>query len=181
MKLPAVPDVFPEPGQIPELEDPPLLDEVVLEVVSNVRQELVEPSEIIAIATNLQCPNITPAMPAYWLSRLISTLLWNAVQAVADSGKPGQVTIRTRFEAHKVVVEVEDTGIGIPPHLENLLFKHPFPTSDKGLGKGLLLVSYVIETYGGKVWLVSNRPEEGACFAFHIPVATKPDASKEEK
>lgn len=181
MRLPAVPDVFPEPGEIPELEDPPLLGAVVTAVIDKVRQELVEPSEIIDIAPDLQCSEIPVAMPAYWLSRLTSTLLWNAVQSIAESNKPGRVTVRTRFEADKVVVEVDDTGNGIPFELENLLFKQPFPISDKGLGKGLLLVSYVIEAYGGKVWLADNRPGEGACFAFYIPVAAKPNASKEEK
>jgi signal transduction histidine kinase len=68
-------------------------------------------------------------------------------------------------------VQVEDTGKGIQPDIEPLLFRQPILDRDGRAGRGLLLVDFLAQQHGGEAQLVWSRPGEGACFAFNIPLA----------
>ena len=75
-----------------------------------------------------------------------------------------------------MILEVEDTGPGIPPENEAKLFQPFFTTKPVGMGTGLgLSVSYgIIDSLGGRIGH-RNAAAGGAIFYFELP-ATAPEA-----
>ena len=81
-----------------------------------------------------------------------------AVQNGADAvGKNGSVTLRARLdrkrlaehETEVVILEVADTGKGIPPEVQKRLFDPFFTTKDTGTGLGLSIAARIVEKHGG--------------------------------
>jgi C4-dicarboxylate-specific signal transduction histidine kinase len=108
------------------------------------------------------------------LQQVVLNFVVNAEQALVMSGRqPGQITLRTRDDGERVILEVEDTGPGIPPELEARLFQPFFTTKPVGQGTGLgLSVSYgIIDSLGGRIGYRS-APAGGAIFYFDLPAAT---------
>jgi signal transduction histidine kinase len=106
-----------------------------------------------------------PAIPvdASKLRQVIVNLLNNAIK-FTETG--GVITIHTRIQDANVVVEVVDSGIGIPARDLTRIFDL-FARSDiavnrqyEGLGLGLHLVKRLVELHGGRVW-VESTPGQG--------------------
>ena len=109
------------------------------------------------------------------LQQVLLNFVVNAEQAIIMSGrKPGRITVRTRDEQDRVILEVEDTGPGIPPEDEPKLFQPFFTTKPVGQGTGLgLSVSYgIIDSLGGHIGYRS-APAGGALFFFDLPAASE--------
>lgn len=113
-------------------------------------------------------PEVDVRLDPTRLSRVFYNLLNNAVEAMPDGGK-----IFLRFVVRKddLLVEVEDTGPGIPAAIASSLFE-PFTTHGKshGTGLGLTICKKIIEDHGGKIW-TSGQPGKGAAFSFTLPLA----------
>jgi signal transduction histidine kinase len=92
-------------------------------------------------------------------------LIVNALEAMPDGGKIG---IGVRKTEHSVLIEVEDTGPGIPAKIRSSLFK-PFATmgKDHGLGLGLAVSRQTVRDHGGDIWL---EPASGARFVLRLPL-----------
>ena len=114
--------------------------------------------------------------------QVIVNLVVNARDAMSDGGK---ITLRTRnfpasecaelkemaiVPADYVLVEVEDTGHGIPPEVRAKIFEPFFTTKDvgKGTGLGLSMVYGIIKQTGGYVFCESE-PGQGATFRILLP------------
>lgn len=112
------------------------------------------------------------------LQQVALNFLVNAEYAVLRSERrPRRVIVRTRDLPTGVVrFEVDDSGPGVAPGDESLLFQPFFTTKPVGEGTGLgLSVSYgIIHSYGGRIGY-DRRAEGGARFYFEIP--SNPDAS----
>ncbi len=89
------------------------------------------------------------------LNQVWTNLIDNAVDAM--EGK-GQITIRTRYQDPWVVVDIGDTGPGIPPDIQKKLFSPFFTTKPLGKGTGLgLNISYnIIHKHGGDIRVYSQ-------------------------
>jgi len=107
-------------------------------------------------------------------------LLINARDAIMDrleNEEPQafdkKIFLRTRSEQNKVIIEVCDTGIGIPPSIAEKIFEPFFTTKEVGKGTGLgLSISYgIIKDFGGKIRVANNEPQ-GACFLITFPIKT---------
>lgn len=107
------------------------------------------------------------------LQQVFLNILNNAIDAI---DKQGDVIITTHMEhdsrnGHdKVVIDIEDTGSGIPDHLKNRIFDPFFTTKEKGRGTGLgLSISYrIIEKLGGTISLKSEK-DKGSVFTIILP------------
>jgi signal transduction histidine kinase len=98
---------------------------------------------------------LIPARPGE-LNQVWTNLIDNAVQAMEGSGT---LTLRTSRDADRVLVEVCDTGPGVPPELRQRIFEPFFTTRPVGQGTGLGLdISYriVVNRHGGDIGLVSD-------------------------
>jgi GAF domain-containing protein len=103
-------------------------------------------------------------------ARLVRQALLNvAVNAVQAMPRGGRITLRTRRAGDAVVVEIEDTGAGIPEEVKARIFEPFFTTKASGTGLGLAVVKRIVEGHGGSV-AVSNRPGSGAVFALSFPL-----------
>ncbi len=100
-------------------------------------------------------------------------LLLNAAQAISE-GAVGENTIevRAREEQGAVVVEVRDTGEGIPPENLERIFDPFFSTKPVGVGTGLgLAISHgIITAMQGEI-SVESKLGQGTCFRVRLPAA----------
>jgi len=132
--------------------------------------------------------SIDPALPrvrgnASRLGQVFLNLLVNAAQAIAE-GRAAENEIRVRAHARNgsVVVEVEDTGAGIPPSVLGRIFDPFFTTKPIGVGTGLgLSISHeIVRSLGGTI-AVESVPGSGSTFRVTLPAAggvtaTAPDS-----
>ncbi|MBW6502791.1 HAMP domain-containing histidine kinase [bacterium] len=101
----------------------------------------------------------------------IDNLVTNAIDAMTGGGTL-TLTTRTACEngTHFVVIDVADTGPGIPPDLASRVFE-PFYSSKEighGTGLGLSICKKIMEEHRGSI-RVSSAPGEGAMFSLFIP------------
>ena len=113
-----------------------------------------------------------PKVPAYpaELNQVWTNLIDNAVQAMPDGGT---LTIRTKLEPDAVLVEIGDTGTGIPKELQERIFEPFFTTKPVGEGTGLGLdISYrvVAQRHGGDL-RVRSVPGDTR-FQVRLPLVT---------
>jgi signal transduction histidine kinase len=116
-----------------------------------------------------------PKIEAYGseLNQVWTNLIDNAVDALDGSGT---ITLRTRYDGAWVIVEVEDTGPGIPRENQPHLFDPFFTTKPPGQGTGLGLSichHIVVEKHGGRID-VSSQPGKTR-FAVHLPLRLSKD------
>jgi histidine kinase len=111
------------------------------------------------------------------LEQVFINLLINARDAIIDrleaDGQdqlPKKIFLRTRERVDKVIVEVCDTGVGIPSAVKDKIFEPFFTTKDVGKGTGLgLSISYgIITDLGGSISTKDNKPR-GSCFIISLP------------
>jgi two-component system OmpR family sensor kinase len=104
------------------------------------------------------------------LSLAVANLLDNALKYTPPGGR---VEVRARESGGSVVVEVADTGQGIPPEelpqVWEELYRSPSARSVPGSGLGLPLVRAVIERHGGQV-TADSRVGEGTVVRLALPV-----------
>jgi signal transduction histidine kinase/ActR/RegA family two-component response regulator len=102
--------------------------------------------------------------------QVIINLVKNAVESIDGSG---EVVARTYGVDDAVILEVTDTGVGIPDHFQSKIFE-PFWTTKGGHGTGLGLAgSYgIIQRHNGNISFES-RDQGGAIFRVTIPKAHK--------
>jgi signal transduction histidine kinase len=115
------------------------------------------------------------------LSWVISQLLDNAIKFTPEGGK---VTLRVAHEVEVAVINIIDTGIGIPSGHEKEIFE-PFHQLDGsatrrygGTGLGLSLVRQIVEAHGSHI-NVTSTPSQGATFSFPLLFADKKITEKE--
>src|SRR5687767_7062373 len=103
------------------------------------------------------------------LQQAIITLASNAVDAMHGGGV---LTISSRRDGNNLLVEVSDTGVGIPPENITKIFEPFFTTKEVGQGTGLgLAVCYGILTEHGGSLDVQSAPEAGTTFTITLPAA----------
>jgi len=89
----------------------------------------------------------------YALNRVYGNLLKNAFQATAPQGK---VSVHTTRQDDHAVVEVRDTGSGIPPERLATIFDDFVTTKKRGLGLGLAISKKIVEQLGGTITVASE-------------------------
>jgi signal transduction histidine kinase len=103
------------------------------------------------------------------LHRVLSNLVRNARQAIAATGKAGEIRIDGREQDGSWRIEVRDTGPGLPKKAVEHLFK-PFHGGARkgGTGLGLAIAAEIVRGHGGTLELVESGPE-GTTFAICLP------------
>jgi two-component system sensor histidine kinase HydH len=102
------------------------------------------------------------------IQEVISNLLTNAVQAIPFSG---EVKIKSYQEDSQAVVEISDTGTGIPNENIDKIFLPFFSSKEygKGTGLGLAITKRIIKEHGGEV-NVKSQVGKGTTFILSIPI-----------
>ena len=102
----------------------------------------------------------------YALNRIHRNLLTNAFQATQPQGR---VVIRTLRQNEEAIIEIEDTGSGIPAERLSTIFDDYVTTKKQGLGLGLALSKKLVEQLGGTI-SVSSQVGVGTTFALRFPI-----------
>lgn len=89
----------------------------------------------------------------------------NAVEAMQDGG---ELALRLSATDTHVMLDVEDSGPGIPPELLSRIFDPYFTTKSQGTGLGLVMVLKIVEAHGGTVH-VASEPGKGTTVHFVLP------------
>ena len=107
-------------------------------------------------------------MDRIYLSRIFTNLITNAKQAVSEQRK-SIINIDAELFNKKIIIVIEDNGIGIPKDKLEQIFEPNFTTKNSGMGLGLTMVKKMIEEYKGDI---SVKSEEGKGTKFTIILPT---------
>jgi two-component system phosphate regulon sensor histidine kinase PhoR len=152
-----------------ELEKEPVdLNQLVEEVIAQLSPQ----AERQKIAISQDCAADLPSVPADKdrVRQVIANLVHNAIKFTRPGGR---ITITTKMLEGSVVVDIADTGIGIPKEDLARVFER-FYKGDKarageGTGMGLAIAKHVIEAHGGNIW-VESEEGKGSTFSFSLPL-----------
>jgi C4-dicarboxylate-specific signal transduction histidine kinase len=111
------------------------------------------------------------------MQQVVVNLAMNAMQAMAVARPESRrLFFRTHLTTMMAVLDVEDSGPGIPPDQIDSVFKTFFTTKPSGTGMGLAICRSIVEAHGGRI-SAANRPEGGgAAFSVELPPARLPPA-----
>jgi signal transduction histidine kinase len=139
----------------------------------NIHDVIAAASEVASPAAEKQCVRILNNVPGgieirmarSRMERVFFNLITNALEAMPHGG---EIRIGARKADNCVLIEVEDTGPGIPRGIRDRLFE-PFVTAgkDHGLGLGLALSRQTALDHGGDMWA---EPALGARFVISLPL-----------
>ncbi|HEY8517637.1 MAG TPA: GAF domain-containing sensor histidine kinase [Candidatus Binatia bacterium] len=124
------------------------------------------------ISLQIECAPDLPRIngSAIRLEQAVTNLVNNAVKFTPPGG---EVRVRARRADSKLVVEVRDTGPGIPPSQQSRLFQKfsrlGNDRTQEGNGLGLAIVKTLVEAHGGRVF-VESQVGKGSVFGFTLPV-----------
>jgi signal transduction histidine kinase len=146
---------------------PTQLANVVSDVVTTVTPE----AERMKVTVKQECPPGLPAINAdqAMLRQALLNLALNACQAMPDGGTL-RITCRAASRG-RVEVDVDDTGVGIPPENLEKIFDLYFTTKERGTGIGLSMVYRIVQLHDGEVE-VQSTPGSGTRFRLSFPVAS---------
>jgi signal transduction histidine kinase len=128
----------------------------------------------IAVVHDLERGIDPVVMAADKIGRVLQNLVDNALQ---HTPKGGEVHIRARRENGWVLIEVQDSGQGIPsvdlPHVFDRFYRGEKSrrrngSERGGVGLGLAIAKGFVEAHGGEIW-VKSAPDQGANFCFRLP------------
>jgi signal transduction histidine kinase len=110
------------------------------------------------------------------IKQVLINLVQNAADSIADKGT---ITLRARHdrknlskgETDVVILEVADTGEGIPPEVQKRLFDPFFTTKETGTGLGLPIAARIVQKHGGAL-MYQTRMNRGTTFGIILPQAT---------
>jgi signal transduction histidine kinase len=143
------------------------VNEIIRETIACLRGELQGVSLQTQLAGGL--PNVTA--DRVQLQQVMLNLTLNAIDAMKPLvDRPRVLRIQTKdHERGAILVEVQDSGIGLNPKQMEQLFETFYTTKPEGLGMGLSICRSIIEGYGGRLW-AESKDGSGASFQFTLPI-----------
>jgi CheY-like chemotaxis protein len=130
----------------------------------------------IEVEPDLPMPDIDPNQ----IQQVFVNLINNAAQAIASTGRPGNILVRARRWLDGVAVDVIDDGPGMSEALAAQVFEPFFTTKAEGEGTGLgLSISQgIVKEHGGRIML-STEEGTGSTFTVQLPLSTRSAAPEE--
>lgn len=170
-----------ESGKVQLVLGPLSVRDILNTVVETVQAQMVESKKTMNLHVDVPAD-----LPSAWgdhmrLTQVLSNLAENAYNYTPADGT---ITLRARLVGPEIIIEISDTGIGIPDEHRARLFdrffrgNHPLVMATAGAGLGLSIARQLTEMQGGRLWLKESVVDRGSTFAVALPVAT-PEKIKE--
>ncbi|HKP48996.1 MAG TPA: ATP-binding protein [Gemmatimonadales bacterium] len=152
----------------------PLLDATFVLLRNQLMAQRVDAE--IEVEPDLPMPDIDPNQ----IQQVFVNLINNAAQAIASTGRPGNILVRARRWLDGVAVDVIDDGPGMSETLAAQVFEPFFTTKAEGEGTGLgLSISQgIVKEHGGRIML-SSEEGTGSTFTVQLPLSTRSAAPEE--
>lgn len=112
------------------------------------------------------------------LTRIVTNLLTNSIQALKNVEDP-QILVRIRDLEDRVILEVEDNGVGISKEDASMIFEPKFTTKSSGMGLGLPMVKNILEAYNGTITFESGQGK--TVFSVSLPKSVMGPSAPAEK
>ena len=132
----------------------------------------------LELAVDAGLPSVT--VDGDRIAQVLRNLLSNALRHTSAGGR---MTLAGRSEAGRAVIEVTDTGAGIPaddlPHVFDRFYRAD-PSRNRatgGSGLGLAIARQLVRAHGGEI-AASSTPGQGSTFSFWLPLSNAPRADK---
>lgn len=144
------------------------INDVIQEVLVLARGELQNQDVLVRADLNAALPRLRG--DRVQLQQVLLNLVTNAIQAMSGvTSRPRILTVRSRLcERDDVLVEVEDSGIGLDPNSIDQIFESMFTTKPDGMGMGLSISKSIVAAHGGRLW-ASPTDGFGAIFRMLLP------------
>jgi len=144
------------------------------QVTNSVAEQLYPITQSKRQSLALEVPDFLPSVKAdkHYLEQILLNLLTNASKFTPEGGK---IKVRAGQNGDSLVVEVSDTGVGIPVEEQEQVFQPYYRvmatrgTKPTGSGLGLAITKFLFELHGGKIWLESTVGQ-GSSFFFSLPL-----------
>ena len=143
-----------------------LLNDLIMEVMPVVRNGSLVKNVSIDLDLGVSLPSITG--DRIQLQQVVFNLMVNALEAMKASERPGKLRLRTRHADGEVVLDVVDSGSGIPNERLNSIFDPLVTTKADALGMGLPLSRSIVIGHNGRLW-AENNIDGGATFHVALP------------
>jgi signal transduction histidine kinase len=142
------------------------VNELVREMIVLLRNEAIRYS--ISIRTEL-AENVPMVLAdRVQLQQVFMNLMLNGFDAIKESNRGDELTIRSEVSDGQLLISVRDTGPGLPPDQAERVFDPFFTTKGNGTGMGLPISRSIIESHGGRLW-ATGASGMGATFQFTLP------------
>ncbi len=142
------------------------VNDLVREMIILLRSEAMRDS--ISIRTELADNTPKVAADRVQLQQVFMNLMLNGFDAMKESTRRRELTIKSEVDDRQLLISVRDTGLGVPPDQTEHVFDAFFTTKQDGTGMGLPISRSIIESHGGRLWATGNG-EPGATFHFTLP------------
>jgi PAS domain S-box-containing protein len=145
------------------------INEVIQEVVGLIQTEIPKNGVVLRMELAPDLPRVLG--DRVQLQQVILNLVMNGIEAMsAVTDRSRDLLLRSRqYESDKVLIAVQDSGIGLQLESLDHLFEAFFTTKPKGMGMGLAISRSIMEAHGGRLWAVPNDGP-GVTFEFALPV-----------
>jgi light-regulated signal transduction histidine kinase (bacteriophytochrome) len=145
------------------------LEEVVKDVKQNLRSVILSRNASVEVKMNLT----SVSMSKLHTTQLLQNLVSNGIKFVSE--RSPNIRIEGKEDSNKVLITVEDNGIGIKKEYSEKVF-HLFQRLNKndarfeGTGVGLAICKNIVEKYNGQIWFESIE-NQGTKFFIQLPKA----------
>lgn len=167
-RLASIASRFSKVGSHPELEAAPV-DKIVRHCSDYMRTRI---SKSVVMNTAFNGGNAQSAICTPLMEWVMENLIKNAVDAMEGEGK---LSISTAIDnaGNFIMIDVTDTGKGLPRKHFKTIFRPGFTTKKRGWGLGLTLARRIIESYHrGRIFVKHSEPGKGTTIRIELPLLT---------
>ena len=157
-----------------------LIDRIVV-LVTHQLQSLTDRRIVVEFIDTTAEPVLMPLDSARIEDALLNLVL-NAIESIDGDGR---VTVCLRYRCSaggpgEALIEVTDTGCGIPPEIRKRIFEPLFTTKREGTGVGLAAVRRTVAAYHGRITF-KTRVGRGSTFVLSLPIRSQPNLAENVK
>ena len=152
-----------------EKRRPVKIDELLEGILLMMEKQMRESNIQVGIFFDPDIPEIMASTNQ--MRQVMLNLIKNAKEAMP---KGGILTVRTKREEDKVLILIQDTGVGIPEEIRDKIFEAFFTTKQKvkGVGLGLSVCYGIIKDHGGEI-KVESEEGKGTTFNIRLPITSE--------
>lgn len=149
----------------PPFLKPSDLNEIVRKATMMMLHKAHEKGIVLSCYTDPSIPQIM--IDPDQIYQVVINLIENAINILESLG--GAIEVRTYFKDEKAVLEVEDTGPGIPEDILPKIFEPFFTTRARGTGLGLHVTKRIVEDHNGEIE-IKSEVGKGTIFSIKLPM-----------